>query len=119
MDPISILLNEECANLEENFLLLINISLEEFNTVQSCLSSLFNHQKLFDYESTCEQYILHNISSKNGRIILIISDENICQDCLLRIHELKQVSSIYIRCSYENDNEELNKIWFQKFTKVV
>jgi hypothetical protein len=118
MDTIPIFSNEECVNLEEYFLLWINISLEEFNTIQSRLRSSFNHQKLFHHESHCEEYISHHVS-KDDRIVFIINNTNICQKFLLRIQQLRQVSSIYVRCSDDIDGEELNKIWSKQFTKVV
>jgi hypothetical protein len=110
-----ILSNEECVNLEEYFLLWVNISLEEFTTVQFRLRSLFNHQKLFNDEFQCEQYISHSIS-KDDRIVFIIDQRNICEDFFLRIQQLRQVSSIYIRCLCENNSEKFD---FKQSNKVL
>jgi hypothetical protein len=108
--------NEECVNLEEYFLLWVNISLEEFTTIQSRLRPLFNHQKLFNDEFQCEQYISQNIS-KDDRIVFIINQTNISEDFFLHIQQLRQVSSIYIQSLCENVNSE--KFDFKQSNKVL
>ncbi|CAF1318058.1 unnamed protein product [Adineta steineri] len=109
---MSMLPSKMYVNIEEYFLLWVNISLQEFHTVQSRLRSSISHQKLFNDVYECEEYIFHK-TSKDDRIVLIINNTNICQDFLSRIYHLRQISSIYILCVIENNNE-----LFKQWTKM-
>jgi hypothetical protein len=80
-------------------------------TVQHELRSIINHLKLFDDQSQCQQAI-QSLSTQD-RIILIVSGR-LGRQIVPQIHQLRQLSSIYVYCS----DKALNEEWARQFTKV-
>jgi hypothetical protein len=80
--------------------------------VQQQLRTLINHLETFDNTNECLHYI-RNIS-KEHRIILIVSGQ-LGQEITSRIHQLRQVSSIYVYCMDKEKHEK----WAHKFSKVI
>ncbi|CAF3309085.1 unnamed protein product [Rotaria socialis] len=107
--------NMHDENLETFYLLWldaeVNIS-EENRIAQQQLRSTINHVTTFEDGNLCQQYI-QSISIYD-RIILIVSGR-LGQEVVPRIHDLRQLSSIYVYCIDKQKNEE----WAKNFTKVM
>ncbi len=101
-------------NLETFSLLWLDAQInttEDNQQVQLKLRESINHLKTFDDQQQCQQYILS--LSPQDRLVLIMSGR--CGRQLLpQIHQLRQVSSIYIYCMDKTANEQ----WAKNFTKV-
>ncbi|UJR26397.1 hypothetical protein I4U23_007729 [Adineta vaga] len=89
---------------------LVNISQENIN-VQKLLRSCIDHLKTFDNIDNCVEYI--QSISNNERLIIIVSGR-LGRSLTSRIHELRQVSSIYIYCSDKSINEQ----WSKPYKKI-
>ena len=88
----------------------VNNSQENLDAQQRLRSSI-NHLKTFEHQDDCEQYI--RSVSPLDRVVLIVSGRFDPQ-IVPRIHQLRQVSSIYVYCMDKERNEQ----WAQHFTKV-
>ena len=85
---------------------------EENNiSIKKQLRASINHLKTFDDDEQCEQHI--RSLAKHDQIVLIVNDQ-VGQKLIPRIHQLRQVSSIYV---HFNDNEQI-KEWIQQYPKV-
>lgn len=73
--------------------------------------TLVKQLKIFDIVADCEQYIQSECTK--SKVILIIN-EHVSQMIVSRIHELPQVSAIYV---YGMDTEE-NTGWLKSYSKV-
>lgn len=111
------LIDDYLIDRNQSFLLWINTSSEEPPAHQLRLGSVFDQLGQFPDPNQCEEYISRNVS-KNNRIVLIIEEANICEDSLVRITKLPQVSGIYIQCSCKNSHNDSNNISFEQFDKV-
>lgn len=89
----------------------VNTSPENIKS-QSILRESINQLKTFDNGDECIKYIEY--LSANDRIILI-SSGSLGRSIVPRIHELRQIFSIYIYCM----NKEANEQWTKKFIKVI
>jgi hypothetical protein len=89
----------------------VNTSPENIKS-QSILRESINQLKTFDNGDECIKYIEY--LSANDRIILI-SSGNLGRSIVPRIHELRQIFSIYIYCM----NKEAHEQWTKKFIKVI
>ncbi|CAF0719862.1 unnamed protein product [Rotaria sp. Silwood1] len=89
---------------------LVNTSLKYING-QKLIRSSIDHLKAFENVNKCEVYI--RSISQDERIILIVSDK-LAREIIPRIHELRQVSSIYIHCLGKSTNEK----WIKQYKKV-
>ncbi len=89
---------------------LVNISEENLDG-QKLIRSSIDHLKTFDNINKCEEYI-RSISS-DERIILIVSGR-LGREIIPCIHQLRQVSSIYVYCLDKSANEE----WAKQYKKV-
>ncbi|CAF2626878.1 unnamed protein product [Rotaria sp. Silwood2] len=78
---------------------------------QQLLRTSINHLRKFKDAEKCEHYI-QNVS-KSDRIIFIVTGR-LGQEIMPRIHQLRQISSIYIYCMEKSYHEE----WSKEFTKV-
>src|SRR5437868_4289140 len=90
-------------NLEMFSLIWLDLStnnIHENIDIQQQLRSIINYLKIFEDIDDCEQYI--RSLSKDDRIVIIIN-ENFALEIILRIHELRQITSIYI---YSQDIKE-------------
>jgi hypothetical protein len=88
-----------------------NVSPENITT-QKQLSSIIHHFKIFQNTQDCEEYIRKK--TKDDRIFFIVSGR-LGQEIVPRIHQLRQIFSIYVYCQDKQRNEE----WASKFTKVI
>jgi hypothetical protein len=86
-------------------------SSEEKLTIQRKLRSTINYLKTFVDEYQCENYI--ESTSDDDRIILIVSGQ-LGRDLIPRIHQLRQISSIYVFCVDRRKAET----WANQYTKV-
>ncbi|CAF2513802.1 unnamed protein product [Rotaria sp. Silwood2] len=84
---------------------------EENKRAQKRLRSIINHLKTFDDQNECQQYIMSR--SEQDRVVLIISGQ-LSKDLIPRIHDLRQLSAIYIYCW----NRKAYKPWAKNFTKI-
>ncbi|CAF2104698.1 unnamed protein product [Rotaria magnacalcarata] len=106
--------NMHDENLETYYLLWLDAEVntsEENRIAQQQLRSTINHVTTFEDGNLCQQYI-QSISIYD-RIILIVSGR-LGQEVVPRIHDLRQLSSIYVYCIDKQKNEE----WAKNFTKV-
>jgi len=84
---------------------------EENQQAQKKLRQIINHFRIFDNQSQCEQYI--SFFSKQDRFILIVSGR-LGQQIVPKIHQLRQLSAIYVYCR----DKELNDKWAKDYHKV-
>lgn len=89
----------------------VNASKENLDAQQQ-FRTIINHLETFQNVQQCEQY-LHQ-TSKDDRIFLIVSGR-FGQEIVPRIHQYRQISSIYVYCMDKKRNEE----WAKQFTKVI
>lgn len=88
----------------------VNTSAEN-RVTQGKLKEIINQFKTFENQKSCYQYIL-SLSSQN-QIILIVSGQ--CgQELVPQIHDLQQISHIYVFCL----NKQVNEQWAEDFRKV-
>jgi hypothetical protein len=107
-------LTQQKQNLETYFLIWLAAEVNSFNEnvkVQQQLRRSINHLTTFDDDKKCEEYI--RSVPKDDRIILIVNGQ-LGQKIVPRIHQLQQISSIYIYCMNKKQNEQ----WTQQFSKV-
>ena len=89
---------------------LVNTSQQHVHC-QKLVRSSIDHLKTFEDVDKCEEYI--RSVSQHERIILIVN-ARLAQEIIPRIHQLRQVSSIYIYCIDKLPNEQ----WVQQYKKV-
>jgi hypothetical protein len=89
---------------------LVNTSEENLDG-QKLIRSSIDHLKTFENVNKCEEYI--RSISQDERIILIVSGR-LGRQITPRIHQLRQVSSIYVYCLDKSANEE----WAKQYKKV-
>jgi hypothetical protein len=110
----SSLLSPIGENLEIFSLIWLDLStnnIHENNDIQQQLRSIINFLKLFEDIDDCEQYI--RSLSKDDRIVILIH-EKFAVEIISRIHELRQIISIYI---YSPDIQEDSQ-WINQYKKV-
>jgi hypothetical protein len=88
-----------------------NINIEDNRGTQQKLRSIINHINKFEDVQQCEKYIKQR--SKKDRIVLVVNGQ-LGKELVSSIHNLRQVSSIYVYCMDKKNNEE----WSNKFNKV-
>lgn len=84
---------------------------DENKASQQILRTIINHLKVFDDENECEQVI--KSVPQYDRIVLIVSGR-LGARIIPKIHNLEQLSSIYIYCFEKAKYEQLK----EKFSKV-
>ena len=84
---------------------------EENVDAQHRLRTSINHLKTFEEGEECEHHI--RAVSAEDRIVLIVSGR-LGREVVPRIHQLRQVSSIYVYCMDKARNEQ----WAKQFKKV-
>jgi hypothetical protein len=106
--------NTHNNNLETFALLWLDAAVntsEENREAQQDLRSSINHITTFEDANQCQQYIqsvyIHD------RLVLIVSGR-LGQDVVPRVHQLRQLLSIYVYCM----DKERNEKWAKNFTKV-
>jgi len=102
-------------NLETVYLVWLDTSVNTSKDnidAQQQFRTIINHLETFENVQECEQYLRQ--TSKDDRIFLIVSGR-LGQEIVPRIHQYRQVSSIYVYCMNKRTNEE----WAKHFTKVI
>jgi len=89
---------------------LVNTSEENLGG-QKAIRSSIDHLKTFENVDKCEEYI--RSISPDERIILIVSGR-LGREITPRIHQLRQISSIYVYCLDKSANEQ----WAKQYKKV-
>jgi len=106
--------NIQDNNLESFSLLwldaVVNTS-EENREAQRQLRSTINHVITFEDPNLCQQYI--RSVCPQDRLVLIVSGR-LGQEVVSRIHQIRQLSSVYVYCM----DKERNEKWAKNFTKV-
>jgi tetratricopeptide (TPR) repeat protein len=87
-----------------------NVSAENIAT-QKQIQTITPHFKIFQNVKDCEQYIRQKC--KDDRIFFIVSGQ-LGREIVPRIHQCRQIFSIYVYCQ----NKQLNEEWANKFAKV-
>lgn len=88
------------------------VNSEKNQDVQQQLRATINQLKTFEDPDECLQYIQQ--TSKEDRLALIVSDQW-SQEVVPSIHQLQQVSLIYV---YYRDKMK-TEAWAKEFTKVA
>jgi hypothetical protein len=83
----------------------------QYNHAQKSLGFFIDHFEIFNESDPCEQYI--QSTSDDLRIILILN-ENLGEQLIPRIHQLRQIYSIYIF----SINIEYHQNWTKQYKKV-
>jgi hypothetical protein len=84
---------------------------EDNRHAQKQLRSIINHLKTFEDEHEFQEYM--RSVSPHKRLILIASGR-LGKEVVPNIHQLPQISSIYIYCMDQKRNEQ----WAKKYSKV-
>ena len=88
------------------------IDADEHSHVQESLNKLFiDHFQIFNECDPCEKYI--QSTSTDIRIILI-ADQTLGKQIIPEIHQLRQVSDVYINCKNIGSDEN----WTKQYKKV-
>lgn len=101
-------------NLETFSLIWLDDSTKSSNEdehLEQDLRNIINHLIKFKNEQTCQQYIEEQ--SEEDKLILIVNDLS-GHTLVPRIHQLRQVYSIYVYCK----NNMIDQEWITKFAKV-
>jgi hypothetical protein len=88
----------------------VNIN-EENRKAQQQLRSTINHVITFEDPNLCQEYI--QSVCLEDRLVLIVSGQ-LGEEVVPRIHQVQQLSSIYVYCM----NKERNEKWAKNFPKV-
>jgi 2-phosphoglycerate kinase len=106
-------INTDDRNLEIFSLIWLdeNVNIKSSRDTEQKLRSIINHLKKFEDVRQCQEYIEER--SKKDRLILIVSDQ-LGEEIVPLIHNLRQMMSIYVYCINKKSNEQ----WTWKFPKV-
>lgn len=101
-------------NLETFCLIWLDASVDSEENIRAKeeLYTTINQLKAFKEMTQCEQYI--KSIPKEDRIVLIVSG-HLGRLIVPRIHNLEQLSSIYVYCQDQNSNEQ----WSSAYSKVL
>lgn len=105
--------NDNDDNLEIISLIWLdtNVHTEENQGIITKLRTIINHIKLFDDGEECKRYLKRR--NKCDRIVLIANSQ-LARQIVAAIHELRQISRIYVRSTDKKSDEQ----WAHVFTKV-
>ena len=84
---------------------------EENRAAQQKIRATINHVITYQDMNQCEQYI-HSVNPYD-RLVLIVSGK-LGQEVVPRIHQMRQLSSVYVYCT----NKEKHEKWAKNFVKV-
>lgn len=98
-------------HLELFSLVWLDDSFKEDRGTQQKLRAMINHLQKFHDVRSCQDYIVNR--SKDDRIVLIINS-GLGRNLVPSVHNLLQISSIYVYCMNKQENEQ----WAHEFTKV-
>jgi hypothetical protein len=87
------------------------IDTDEYIHAQESLKFFIDHFQIFNESGPCEEYI--RSTAVDLRVILI-ANGNLGEQLILRIHQLRQISAIYIYCM----NIEYHQNWTKQYKKV-
>ncbi len=114
METVAILDTSKEKNLETFSLVWLNIRNDGIQNDTSALDRLrisINNSKIFQDDQECEQYV--RSLPVDDRVVLIVNDQ-LGEKFVSRVHDLRQLLSIYIYCVDEKADER----WTIQFTKV-
>jgi hypothetical protein len=112
------LLDGECPPTDDNLeifsLLWLDSTVDEpvNQNTQRKLRTLINYFKKFQNVNECQHYIEQR--SENDRLVIIVSGR-FGREVVPNIHQLRQISSIYVFCM----DKQANKKWADNFSKVI
>ena len=104
--------SDNVEHLELFSLVWLDDNIKEDRGTQQKLQAIINHLKKFHDVHACQKYIEER--PKDDRIVLIVNGR-LGQDLMPSVHNLPQVSSIYVYCMNKQENEQ----WAHEFTKVI
>ncbi|UJR24711.1 hypothetical protein I4U23_006085 [Adineta vaga] len=81
--------------------------------IQEKLRGKINYLRIFDNSQDCEHYIRNVIDDKQEKLILIVSGR-LGPEITERVHDLKQIVSIYVFCF----DQQKNELWASKYKKI-
>lgn len=102
---------DNVEHLELFSLVWLDDNFKEDRGTEQKLRAMINHLKKFHDVRSCQDYIVN--TSKDDRIVLIVNSR-LGRNLLPSVHNLLQVSSIYVYCMNKQENEQ----WAHEFTKV-
>ncbi len=116
MDTASLLDGEYQSsndNLETFSLIWLDSTVDDAvnQNAQRKLRTIINYLKKFQNVNECQQYIEQR--SKDDRLVIIVSGR-FGREVVPNIHQLRQISSIYVFCMDKKANEK----WANNFSKV-
>ena len=88
-----------------------NVDAQKNQNTQEKLRTIINHIKKFNDADECKNYIEQ--TSKDDRLVLIVSGQ-LGRQIVPSIHQLRQVSAIYIN----SEDKESDEKWACNFAKV-
>jgi hypothetical protein len=103
--------SDDAEHLELFSLVWLDDNLKEDRGTEQKLRAIINHLKKFHDVHACQKYIEEK--PKDDKLLLIVNGR-LGRNLVPSIHNLLQVSSIYVYCKKEEENEQ----WVRKFTKV-
>ncbi|CAF1682235.1 unnamed protein product [Adineta ricciae] len=106
--------NTDDNNLETFSLLWLDAAIHtntENQEAQKQLRACINHVIPFEDPNRCQRYI--QTTSSQDRLVLIVSGR-LGREVVPLIHQIRQLSSVYVYCM----DEEGNKKWAKDFKKV-
>lgn len=103
--------NDDNENRELLCLIWLDANVDETRDTEEQLRSTINHFKKFQEVKQCQQYIEER--SEKDRLLLIVSGR-LGKEIVPSIHQLRQVTSIYVYCHDKEGHEQ----WALKFAKV-
>ncbi|CAF1573617.1 unnamed protein product [Rotaria sp. Silwood1] len=91
-------------NYEIFSLIWLDLLKNDNNDIQQQIRTIINYLRIFHDIDECEQYI-HTLS-KDDRVVILINEKSAFK-MITRIHEFRQIISIYIHSTEDNQNDEL------------
>ncbi|CAF0880812.1 unnamed protein product [Adineta ricciae] len=105
---------EQQPNLETNAILWLDPTIAyapEFPQIQRQLREVINYLRIFKHTNECLEYLPS--VPKQDQIILIVSGR-LGQEIVPQVHNMQQISSIYVYCMDKKKNES----WASKYPKI-
>jgi hypothetical protein len=104
--------NESRIDASEFLWLDTSVNRQESQNGQARLRLFVDRLQVFEDLDRCEQHIQSTLT--DDQLALIVGGQTGLQ-IIPRVHQLPQVSTIYIQCA----NFELPQTWTQEYTKVI
>ncbi|CAF3387338.1 unnamed protein product, partial [Rotaria sp. Silwood2] len=88
-----------------------NVNTNERRSAEQKLTSIVKHFEKFQDKEQCQKYIEER--SRKDRLVIVVSGQ-LGKEIVPSVHNLQQVTSIYVYCM----NKEINEQWACSFVKV-